>query len=250
MRAHALLVVFALSLGCSESHSNTDGSMAADARIARDAPSDDCPPIGAPLCVDTTCCAEEAAAILQPGCHYACPSGFADIATCDPAASCTDFSLPCARPSDCTLAIDDCCGPCGVPALDDFDAIATSRADAHTRFVCPDPGSTPCPGCVAMDNPSLGATCTEGRCTGFDVRQLAISACTDDSVCRLRTRDCCECGGSTDPSSLIAVRGDARAAYMELVCDDFACGACEPTYPTTVEAYCATDGHCAVRAVP
>lgn len=233
-------MVSILFFGCSASHTNGDGAVA-------DAPRDDCPPIGAPRCVDSTCCSEEAPAILQPGCSYVCPSGFVNDAICDPAASCGDFASPCARNADCTLAIDDCCGPCGLTTLDAVDPILASRAADHMRAVCPRPDDAICPGCASMDNPSLLALCREARCQELDVRQLPLSACTTDADCTLRTRDCCECGGGTGPSSLIAVRTDARGEYGTLVCDDLACPECEPVYPTDVEAYCETDGHCAVR---
>lgn len=258
MRAHAFLVLVAFSIGCSESHGSGDAAVmdsggrdAAphDARAALDAPRDDCPPIGAPRCVDETCCGEEAAAVLEPGCHFVCPSGFVVADTCEPSASCS-FEGPCTTPSECTLAANDCCGPCGTPTLDDYDAILTSRAAAHQHAVCPAPDPA-CPDCVVMDDPNLGATCNAGRCEEYDVRQLPLSACTSDDACVLRTRDCCECGASTDPTNLVAIRGDARVEYASLLCDDLgACPPCEPIYPTDVEAYCADDGHCAIRAVP
>ncbi len=241
MRALSLLLI-ALTIGCSESHASED------AASPHDALADDCPPIGAPRCVDANCCVEEAAAVLEPGCHYACPSGFVVADACDPSATCA-FDAPCSRPSECTLAIDTCCGPCGTPALDDYDAILATASAAHMASVCPMPDPI-CPDCAVMVNPSLGATCNEGRCEAFDVRQLPLSACTTDDACRIRTRDCCECGGAIDPGSLIAVRGDARAEYQLLVCDDLACPECAPSYPTDLEAYCADDGHCASRCVP
>lgn len=252
----ALLVL----ASCGESHVAEDGGRGIDAAVqrdagsrdavaARDAPLDDCPPIGPPRCVDATCCRDEAAAVLQPGCRYECPSGFVVDFVCDPADECGDFASPCSRHDECTLAINDCCGPCGVPGLDDYDAILISRADDHRRSVCAEDDPVACPECATLVNPALGATCREGRCQEYDVRALPLSACAQDDECRLRVRDCCECGGDTSPFALIAVRVDSTGDYAGLVCDDLACPECEPTYPDTVEAYCAGDGHCAVRAV-
>lgn len=254
----SLLLSVVLALGCSESHGAVDaaGLDAAgldasprDARVPQDAPRDDCPPIGPPTCVDDECCSERAAAVLEPGCRYVCPAGFVVDAICDPAAHCVSFDSPCSRHDECALAFDDCCGPCGLPSLDDYDPILASRAADHFASVCPDPGGTGCPDCAIFANPSLGARCDAGRCVGYDVRQLPLSACTSDSDCRVRTRDCCECGGAIDRASLIAVRvsgGD----YSALVCDDLACPECEPIYPSDVEAFCAADGHCDLRDVP
>jgi hypothetical protein len=237
-----LLAALLLLSACSRSHGGGDGGEPFDASA--------CPPVEPPRCVDERCCAEEAPARRTADCGFRCPDGYVGEAICDPAAACEDFASPCARNEDCTLAITDCCGPCGEPSLTDYAAIAGSRAEDHFARVCPDPDALPCPGCAVLPNPSLGATCEAGRCVGYDVRALELSACTADDDCRVRTRDCCECGGATDPSALIAVRADARADYAALVCDDLACPECVPVYPDTVEAFCAADGHCDVRPAP
>jgi hypothetical protein len=75
-----------------------------------------------------------------------------------------------------------------------------------------------------------------------------VSACTEDVDCRLRVTQCCECGGSTAPWDLVAVAASKEALYVDLVCDaGQACDECLPQYPTDVEAFCASDGHCDVR---
>jgi hypothetical protein len=226
-------------VGCSESH-------AVDSGVG-----EDCPPIGPPRCVDEACCITEAPAVAVPGCRFACPSGFTVDAICEPGASCLDLSSPCAENADCTLAIDDCCGTCGRPTLDDYDAILATRSAEHARMVCPDPGAVPCPGCASMDNPNLGAACESRVCVGYDVRQRSLSSCMSDGDCRLRTRDCCECGGATDLGSLIAIRLDGEPAYGALVCPpDASCPECAPIYPAEYEAFCAPDGQCDIRPVP
>lgn len=249
-----LLAVSLLALGCSESHdgSREDAASALDATTPRDAfvPRDGPSPCGSPpRCLDTTCCTEEADPIVDAVCMASCPTGFELEELCDPAAECADFAAPCSRHDECALAITDCCGPCGLPSLDDFDAIRASRAADHMAFVCPDPGGTDCPDCVTFDNPSLGARCEAGRCQGYDVRRLPLSECASDAQCRVRTRDCCECGGATDRASLVAVRVGSDD-YATLICDDLACPECAPAYPSSVEAFCAPDGHCDLRDVP
>lgn len=202
---------------------------------------------GLPFCVGGSCCDQERPAIPGAACSFTCPAGFDFTCEPDPAAFCESFDAPCTEPTECTLAIDTCCGPCGVPTLDDFDPILVSRADDHRAAVCPDP-SVICPACPVAPNPNLGATCTANRCTAFDVRTIPLSACTSHDDCRLRVRECCACGGDTSPFSLIAIRADSEAAYQALVCgSEIACPECEPTYPSDVSAYCADDGHCAVR---
>lgn len=239
MRGIAFGLLFLL--GCSQSHGTLDASA--------DAPRGDCPAVMAPRCVDEVCCREEAGAVRRPDCSYECPAGFVVGAVCDPAAHCIDFAGPCTRNDECALAITDCCGPCGVPTLADFHPILASRAADHAAFVCPDPGGAHCADCAVLPHGHLGAVCEAGRCTGYDVRQLPLSACTTDADCRVRTRDCCECGGATDRGSLIAVRVGADE-YAALVCDETSCPECLPTYPSNVEAYCAPDGHCDLRDVP
>ena len=155
----------------------------------------------------------------------------------------------CDLTSECTLASDGCCDVCSVPTLADVDAVNAARLDAHFAEVCPVP--VPCPRCATRPNPELVATCDGGTCRALDVGALAITACTADSDCRLRTTACCECGGDTDPWALIAVATTGEGAYAALVCDPgVACQECLPQYPDTVEAFCDLDHHCAVRDAP
>jgi hypothetical protein len=202
-----------------------------------------------PICEGGDCCEQERAASFDPAtCTFSCPDAFST--TCEPAPDV--FCAPpldfCTEPTDCVLAIDTCCGPCGIPTLDAFDAIHRDRTEEHRELVCPDP-SPVCPACAVGVNPNLGATCDDtDRCVGFDVRTLALSRCTDDDECRIRATACCTCGADTSPYSLIAIRADAEGDYAALVCPDaVGCPECEPVYPDDVSAYCEDDGHCAVR---
>lgn len=157
----------------------------------------------------------------------------------------------CEEPADCILApAGGCCFPCGESLeLEDVTAIRHSRAAEYYALYCP--GELECPACVPATNVNLQATCIEHSCEAIDVRRLPLSACTSDEQCRLRVPDCCECDADTRVERLIALNADEVDAYVELVCGSSA-GACpcEATYPDTVEAYCAADGHCAIRPTP
>jgi len=155
----------------------------------------------------------------------------------------------CSVPSDCVLENKGCCDPCGVPSLDDYDAINSDWTDEHSLAVCADP--VPCPLCLTAPNPELLATCIEGRCTGVDIGAEDFSACTADDECVIRVPDCCECGADTSRDNLIAFRHDAWSTLLQLLCDPMVdCPMCEPIYPADAEPFCDEDGHCAVRFIP
>lgn len=146
--------------------------------------------------------------------------------------------------SECVLSGNSCCGVCGAPSLANVDGVNRARSDEHFRDVCPMP--IPCPTCPSALNPDLQVTCASSRCAPFDVRLSDVSLCTSDADCRLRVTQCCECGGDTSPFALIAV--SSEPGYSTLVCDPMiGCPECAPTYPDTVRAVCAADGHCAVE---
>ena len=159
-------------------------------------------------------------------------------------------AVHCREPSECVLAISDCCGPCGRPSLADYDAIHVSEQEAHRMMVCTDPDPI-CPGCAAMPNPNLGATCARdtGRCEGFDLERHDVSVCRRDDDCIVRVPDCCACGADTSPYRLVALNRTKVGDFTAMVCDSTAvCAACEPTYPANVEAYCDdASGRCRVR---
>jgi hypothetical protein len=151
------------------------------------------------------------------------------------------FDAPCESPSDCEVAIDQCCEcEAGV------DAILGTRRAAHRRHVC-GRRFLVCPECQGPLRPDLGATCNAGVCELYDLRTSPIAACSRDEDCVLRVAACCECGGDTRPSALVAIARDRAAEYRTLVCaPDAECAACEPIYPAEARAICAADGHCSV----
>jgi hypothetical protein len=179
--------------------------------------------------------------------------GADDVADDDTAADTTgdaDAADPhwsaCTVPTDCVLRASGCCGVCGQPELGDMDAVNQTRTDAHFDDVCPEP--QPCPDCPQQFNPYLIATCESQTCTAYDTRQESFTECTQDSDCRLRTRECCECGGTTDPYMLIAIANSGEQAYSSLVCEPgMGCPECAPVYPDNAEAVCGESGHCEVE---
>lgn len=159
----------------------------------------------------------------------------------------TDWSS-CRVPSDCELAANTCCGTCGVPTLDDVDAINGDQWQAHYDEVCDDPDPI-CPGCAAAPNPWLTATCTAQTCEAVDLSTHPANECIADTDCRVRTPLCCECGAPTEPGYLIGWPIDGEQSLSEAVCDpNIGCPECAPTYPDDVEAYC-DEGRCAVRVL-
>ena len=156
----------------------------------------------------------------------------------------------CRVPSDCVIVSNGCCDTCGMPMLDDVDAVNKNFLGEHFDDVCgvPDPI---CPGCITMLNPELIATCREGFCLAMDVGAEDISECTSIEDCVIRTPECCECGADMTPGVLIAIRSDSRRDLEELVCDpDFDCPMCAPVYPDNVEAICDDDSHCTALIMP
>ena len=143
----------------------------------------------------------------------------------------------CEVPSDCVLVPSSCC-VCGVPEIDDVMAVNLQGAAEYTQ-TC---GMEPACLCPTALNPNLIATCASEICRAVDIREHAVSECSDDDECRVRVSQCCECGGDTSPGSLVAV-GTAQS-YDELVCDPLGlCTDCAPDYPPEATALCGS-GHC------
>lgn len=147
----------------------------------------------------------------------------------------------CTDQGQCALVANGCCDGCGAPMLSELDAVRVGREAAHFAEVCADP-SPICPDCPTSDVPELVATCESGQCAGVDIRLAAITACTLDVDCRVRTTSCCECGGA---ARYITIAGSAEADYSALVCPaGSACPECAPSYPAELVPRCGADGHC------
>jgi hypothetical protein len=145
----------------------------------------------------------------------------------------------CQVPSDCMLVPSSCC-VCGVPEIGDVTAVNQEGAAEYTQ-TC---GMGPACLCPTALNPNLVATCASETCRAIDIREHAVSECSDDGECRVRASQCCECGGDTSPGSLVAVA--TGLGYDELVCDPLGlCTDCAPDYPPEATATCES-GRCTV----
>lgn len=145
----------------------------------------------------------------------------------------------CTRNDDCIVIPESCCGSCGAPTR--TDARAANRNHVPVDPKC---AMTGCPACYQEPDPTLLATCDHGDCRIVDLRLDPSTACKQDGECRLRSPDCCECGGRTSP--LVAI--SSEPLYSALVCDDRACPECAPIYPTNWVATC-DNGHCATAVL-
>jgi hypothetical protein len=154
-----------------------------------------------------------------------------------------DFSS-CERSSECIVVPESCCGTCGAPVRGDAIAINADAASEYAGRACED--DVGCPACAPLFiDPTLIATCRAGRCELVDLQRHAASACTREDDCKVRTPDCCECGGDTDPGRLIGIATSAEGEYADLVCDpERACPECGAIYPTEVTVECGAGGHC------
>jgi hypothetical protein len=150
----------------------------------------------------------------------------------------------CTVNSDCVVLPASCCGRCGAPARGDALAIQEESAQAYASRVCSN--NQGCPACAPLFiDPTLVATCRSGRCELVDLAEHPASQCAQADDCKLRTPDCCECGGDTSPGRLIGIAASAEREYARLVCDpDQACPECAPVYPSEVTVECNADGVC------
>ena len=153
----------------------------------------------------------------------------------------------CESNSECIVVPQSCCGTCGAPVRGDAIAINRSRVSEHARVACK--GDVGCPACAPLFvEPTLVATCNAGTCELVDLRLHSASTCANDDDCNVRTPDCCECGGDTEPGRLIGVGATAERDYALLVCDpDEACPECAAVYPREVTVECNAGGHCETR---
>lgn len=146
----------------------------------------------------------------------------------------------CAVPSECLVVPASCCGSCGAATRGDAVAVSRSRADAYRASVCGDDFG--CPACFMEPDPTLVATCQAGRCVVVDLQLHAATECAGPTDCRVRASECCECGASITPSTVVAVSNGA--AYEALVCDPgTGCPECAPVYPDDYGAFC-DEGRC------
>lgn len=152
----------------------------------------------------------------------------------------------CGRTSECVVVPESCCGTCGMATAGDAIAVAAAKANEHRTAACAGQGGGGCPLCAGQEDPTLLATCRSGECALVVLTTDPITECSASTDCRLRTSDCCECGGDTSVAGLIAVRADSESTYAEMACDDGqGCPECAPQYPAEASAQCLV-GRCTV----
>jgi hypothetical protein len=149
----------------------------------------------------------------------------------------------CSGPGECIPLIAGCCGICGMPEIDVYRGVNRTQVPAFGMATCPMP--VPCPRCVTLPNPYIGALCAAGRCRPFDVRQAPeFSKCAVDSDCRLRKGlDCCECGSSGQWTAISTI--GQMALYSATCGPNSACEDCLPLPPAGARAVC-VQGHCEI----
>jgi hypothetical protein len=151
----------------------------------------------------------------------------------------------CTSTTECLLTAAQCCGGGNPPTLGDVTAV---NAASLEEFTAPcqlvDCASTiyPIPG-------HFGATCREGHCMAFDVRETEYTDCSSPSDCRLRQGvACCEgCSGTAE--EFVAVRADADLSPLVCGGEPIGCAACAPIPPGNIFADC-VDAKCAVAITP
>ncbi len=235
-------IVFLIA-GCGESHVGGDAApdTASDTSTGVDTSGsiDACTLPPPELCYRGACC-DRVAETIVVGCEQVCPEGFAR--SCEPEVGCDGDGEPrfCADATECTLINDDVCCGCGDEIVIHRDAVPDFLSG---RGMCEE---LPCPPCEAPGfNPRVPTCDDTNRCVPFDITRSEYAVCETDADCRVRTKECCECGGSTDLPFLVAVsrRGPS---FEELVCPEgLGCLDCAPAYPDEVRARC-DEGFCAL----
>jgi len=153
----------------------------------------------------------------------------------------------CGKPQDCVLLPSACCAACEPTKRDAVAVSATRQAEAMRR-ICPvQPACAPCAP-VAPDplHAILRADCVDKRCVVIDLREAPETACASPLDCKLTASSCCG-GCGADPSGYVSLSASDDPYGGQPRCSA-KCRACTDT--TSPEAFCASDGHCAVREIP
>ncbi len=198
-----------------------------------------------PGAIDAQVCSSETVAA---NCDGSCRSGYAPAPTCTEfVSSCpgVDAGAPdwtsCSDNSDCGIRAASCCGSCGVATASDMIALNRAHLSEYGVATCGDDFA--CPPCFAEPDPNLVAVCESNQCVARDMRTTAIEACEEDSDCRVRVAECCECGSESTPP-YIAINASQATAYESIVCVPGDCATDPPcsTYPDFPVARCTTPG--------
>ncbi len=233
MSRAGLFLVAAVTLalaGCGESHGTTDTGTSDTGRADTADRDTSCGTPDLTECFRGDCCDDRTSGSILDDCSVECPRGYS--LTCDPAPGCGSGPRLCGAASDCTIINQDVCCGCGPYAVIHQDEVADYD---RMRAECAD---LPCPPCAPPTFTPLVPTCDDtDRCVAVNVEETPYSECNSDDDCRVRTKDCCECGGRVEGEWLVAV--SLRSGFEELVCPEgTACPECEPVYPGGVRARC------------
>jgi hypothetical protein len=151
----------------------------------------------------------------------------------------------CREHTDCVVIERGCCGSCLPPAKDQVRAVTKSQLEDARKTECPNPVN--CGQCDVSDPeplaPLFEAACVARRCELVNLRTDELSRCTSDGDCAAVSRSCCPAYSSA-PAEYVGVRKGADNALLE-------CVPAQPCVPSEAHpvpiAFCAKDGHCAVR---
>jgi hypothetical protein len=197
---------------------------------------------------DETAFSRDAGRDAEPRFDTPDPGDGGTIAVVDDAGtSAPDATAPigeCETHQDCVLIDRGCCAACPPAPKESVLAVPEARAEELRRAQCASPVS--CGSCPPANYDPLAdrvvAACIEGACTTLDLREEELTRCSDDDDCVVRGEGCCA-ACAAQPSSAIAIRADADDAL--LACDP--APPCNTCRPAALEAFCASDGHCAVK---
>lgn len=184
----------------------------------------------------------------NPSCSpLPCPSGAPwnqAKCACDSGAANQDA---CMVDSDCVLVGRGCCS-CPPNTADNVIAAPRARGSEVQKAQCA--GQVACGPCAApvIDPlaPVIHAGCIDHKCAAVDLRTVEFSKCAQDGDCVALGLGCCG-SSSGDPASFVGANKSADDGILQCV----PAPPCQPP-PQTPEpppiSFCATDGHCAVRA--
>ena len=133
-----------------------------------------------------------------------------------------------------------------MPTAADVVAIPASGLDRYRDGLCD--GTEVCPGCPAMLNRNLFATCRDHRCEVADIGHSEITSCASSEECILEPRDCCACG-LLDVNNLVAINASKSSIVDEIVCGDTGRCECVYTLPAGFMPYCGGDGFCGIAPI-
>jgi hypothetical protein len=175
-------------------------------------------------------------------------NNFETLAACQAACGGGSTAGSCTTSADCALIPTGCCGEC-LPTLTGVEAVLAADAEAEMNANCPGgpPACGPCaPQAFDPQRPVPFARCQQGRCQVVDLRADPQTECTTDEECVSVSAGCCPPCGDV-PVGWVAKRLDLSSVYPGPM---FCPGSCELTCAMNRPgAFCAADGHCAVREI-